>query len=420
MGIDKSFDAYIENVCKRIKNKDVHESIKMEISDHLLTMKEEAMNNGLSEEEAVNQALGHMGDVKVLGNQLNKAHKPEIDYKLVLPVIAASCFGLFVMYYLQFHSAFTVMQEMSVFQNSAAFYVLGALLMVSLFVFDYRKLLQYSKQSYIVTMIILTVIVLFGTKVDGVPFLNLGLLHINFIEMTPFLLAISFAGIFKNWNWRDVQKRVYGWGMMSLPVILLLSTGALSSIILIIVVCSAVMIVSKASLKQVIAFAGAASVYPFLQLVLNPQYYALLDPLTIKLSEIGNGMTATPGLISEVHTDFILAYMLYSFGWVAVMAAVGLIGFLIIRLFHVTKLVNSSYEKILVAGLSVIFATQMILGLLTNLGLSSLSGVAIPFMSFGGSHIVLEMISVGLLLIVYRRRKLYNIHQSDLQVSSSR
>lgn len=419
MGIDKSFEEYMENVCKKIKNKDVHESIKMEISDHLLTMKEEAMNNGLSEEEAVNQTLEYMGDVKVLGSQLNKAHKPEIDYQLILPVIAVSCFGLFVMYYLQFYSAFTVIQEMNVFRNSTAFYVIGALLMISLFVFDHRRLIQYSKQLYTFTIIILTITVLTGTKVEGVPFLNLGFLYINFVEIVPFFLAISFAGVFKNWNWMDVQKRVYGWGMILLPIILLLSTGDLSSTILSIVVCSTVMIVSKASLKQVIAFTGSVSLYPFLNFLFNPQYYALLDPLTIKLSEIGKGMTATSGLNSEIHTDFILAYMLYSFGWVAAIVVVGLIAFLIIRLFRITKRVKSSYEKILMTGLSVLFATQLILGILTNLGMSSLSGVAIPFMSFGGSHIVLEMISVGLLLSVYRRRELYNTHQSDVRISNS-
>ncbi|BBP91554.1 hypothetical protein BsIDN1_51720 [Bacillus safensis] len=39
MGLDKKFEKYVKSVCKRIKNKDVHSSVKLELMDHLYTLK---------------------------------------------------------------------------------------------------------------------------------------------------------------------------------------------------------------------------------------------------------------------------------------------------------------------------------------------------------------------------------------------
>ncbi|WP_308021713.1 FtsW/RodA/SpoVE family cell cycle protein [Bacillus cereus] len=49
------------------------------------------------------------------------------------------------------------------------------------------------------------------------------------------------------------------------------------------------------------------------------------------------------------------------------------------------------------------------LSIFTNFGLLPISGVSMPFMSYGGSHILLEMMSVGLLMSIYRRKQLGEI-----------
>lgn len=422
MGLEKKFEIYINELCKRIRNKDVHTSIKLEISDHLLTLKEEAMSTGLSEEEAINKALARIGDVEILGKQLNKTHKAPLDVKTILPVVAASLFGLLVMYYLQFHSAFMELQDMRVFNKSLSFYLLGTLLMLSLYTFDYRRLLKYSNHIYMGTVLILLLTVLFGVRVDGVPFLTLGFVNINFTEITPFLLVISFAGIFHSWDWSDCRKSWLGVGIISGPIVILSTTGALSTTIISIIVCVAIMYVSRASLKQVIIFAVATSIWSSFQLLFKSQKYTLLSPnANQKLGAadfIGNGLNLTPGLIPDVHTDFIFAYIIYSFGWLAAFIAFVLIVLFICRILITAKSVNFAYGKMLITGLAATFATQFILSILTNIGLSTLPGVSMPFMSFGGSHILLEMLAVGLILSIYRRRKTDNISWLDIKINS--
>ncbi|MEH7073783.1 FtsW/RodA/SpoVE family cell cycle protein [Neobacillus drentensis] len=409
MGLEIDFEVYIKELCKQVRNKDVHSSIKLEISDHLQTLKEEALLAGLSEEEAIDQALARMGDVKLLGKQLNVTHKAPMDIKTILPVMIASLFGLLVMYYLQFHSIFTEIQDMKVFNKSLIFYLLGILLMLSLSTFDYRKLLKFSKHLYAGTVLILLITVLFGVRVDGVPFLILGFANINFTEITPFLLVMSFAGIFHSWNWNDSRKSWLGVGILALPILLLLTTSAIATSIICIIGCTAIMFGSRASFKQAITFAAAASIWPIFNLLVLSQNYTSNGTKDIKKlgasDFIGNSLNLTPNLISEVHTDFIFTYIIYSFGWLAAIIAFVLVVFFIWRILSAAKSVNFIYGKMLAIGLAVTFASQFILSILTNLGLSPLPGVAMPFMSFGGSHILLEMIAVGLILSIFRRRK---------------
>ncbi|MTH55745.1 FtsW/RodA/SpoVE family cell cycle protein [Bacillus mangrovi] len=409
MGLDNKFEMYIRDLCKRIKNKEVHAHITMEINDHLHTLKEEAMSTGLSEEEAIDQALARMGDAGVLGKQLNKTHKAPMDVKTLLPVLTVSLFGLLVMYYLQFHSSFTELQELKVFDKSLGFYLLGVALMLSIFMFDYRILMKYSKYFYAATIFILLLTVLIGVRVDDVPFLNVGFAHVNFTEITPFLLVIAFAGIFHSWDWKDNRKSWLGIGIMSMPILLIGTTGAFAATIISIIVCAAIMHTSRSSLKQTITFAVVAAIWPTWNLLFLSHRYSIVSSYTdLKIGEayfIGSALQVTPSFISEVHTDFILTYIIYSFGWLAAITALALVIFFIYRISITAKSVNSPYGKLLITGLAGVFSAQFILSLLTNLGLSPLTGVPVPFMSYGGSHLLLEMISAGLILSIYRRRK---------------
>lgn len=408
MGIEKKVELYIERICKRVRNKDVHAQIALEIQDHLLSLKEEGMSRGLSEEEAIDYALTHLGDAEALGDQLNKTHKAPLDVKTILPVLAASLFGLVVMYYLQFHSTISALNEMSVFNKSLVFYIIGLLIMLTLYTFDYRKLLTYSKYVYVGTVLLLLLTVITGDKVDGVPFLNLGIAHVNVTEVAPFLLIISFAGIFHSWKWRSTRSLWFGVGMISIPIALLSTTGALATTFISILVCTAIMHASGAGLKQVITFATVSTIWPVVHLISHAQTHTMVSPyadLPFKQADlIGSTLQTAPSLMSEVHTDFILAYTIYSFGWLAAIAVSGTIVYFIYRAFTISSSVNNAFGKLLVVGLATTFTAQFTVSILANMGLSALPGVSVPFISFGGSHIIIEMLAAGLLLSIYRRR----------------
>ena len=407
MGIDKKFEVYIDRLCKRIRNKDVHDHIKLEIGDHLQELKEDAMRRGLSEEEAVNDAMKHIGDEKVLGKQLNKTHKAPLDVKTILPVLTVSLFGLLVMYYLQVHSTITALHEMKVFNKSLVFYLVGLLLMLVVFKCDYRKLAKHSIHMYAGTLFILSLTLLLGVRVDGIPFLNIGFAFINFTEITPYLLAVSYAGLFRSWNWKDIRKLWIGAALLAVPILLLSTTGAVAATFISLMVAIAIMSASSASIKQAISFTVPLSILPMVRLFVQadtsplPNTYA---GLTLGDADfIGSALQSTTGLMSEVHTDFIFSYTIYTFGWLSAIIVFAMIAYFLWRIISTGRKMVYSYGRLLTIGLAATFSVQFFLSILMNLGLSGLPGVAMPFMSFGGSHILIEMIAVGLLLSVYRR-----------------
>jgi hypothetical protein len=103
MGVqeDSKIKQYITTVCSLVKNKDIHHDIKLELEDHLETLREEFIAAGASEEEASAKAITHMGKASIVGHQLNAAHKVKPDLKILIPVIAFSVLGLLAMYIIQ-------------------------------------------------------------------------------------------------------------------------------------------------------------------------------------------------------------------------------------------------------------------------------------------------------------------------------
>lgn len=70
--IDNKIDIYINDVCSYIKNRRVHELIRLELQNHFDEIIEECLESGMSKDESVNHALLQMGSSKIVGNNLNK------------------------------------------------------------------------------------------------------------------------------------------------------------------------------------------------------------------------------------------------------------------------------------------------------------------------------------------------------------
>ncbi|WBL28566.1 putative peptidoglycan glycosyltransferase FtsW [Bacillus safensis] len=126
-----------------------------------------------------------------------------------------------------------------------------------------------------------------------------------------------------------------------------------------------------------------------------------------------NGLQITPYAMSEVHTDWMFTYIIYSFGWLAGLIALLLFVIFIYRVFHTAKRVKMAYGKMVMTGLAAVFAAKCLLSIFTNFGFLPLPGVSMPFMSYGGSHILLEMMAVGLILSIYRRRQMGDVFRQE-------
>ena len=107
--------------------------------------------------------------------------------------------------------------------------------------------------------------------------------------------------------------------------------------------------------------------------------------------------------IPEVTTDSIFSVVGEEFGFVGSMVLISLIGFLIWRGFWVAEGAPDSFGKLLASGLTIWLGVQAVVNLAAMVSLIPLTGVPLPFISYGGSALLVNLIAVGILLNISRQ-----------------
>jgi cell division protein FtsW len=116
---------------------------------------------------------------------------------------------------------------------------------------------------------------------------------------------------------------------------------------------------------------------------------------------IGNG-TAKAGFLPEAHTDMISAVIGEELGMFGIFGVVGLFGLFGYAGLRVAQRARDRYSKLLVAGLTSLVVVQATINLFAVMGLAPLTGVPLPFVSYGNSSLMAMLFAVGLILNVAR------------------
>ncbi|MGL5084774.1 MAG: FtsW/RodA/SpoVE family cell cycle protein, partial [Clostridium sp.] len=103
-------------------------------------------------------------------------------------------------------------------------------------------------------------------------------------------------------------------------------------------------------------------------------------------------------------SDYILTYIIYTFGWIVGIILIALVIAFIIRIGFIGMNTKDKYGKLIVSGLCALFATQFIFNILMNLNLAPSFSVSLPFVSYGGTALIVNMIAIGIIINVYKWR----------------
>lgn len=412
---------YISSVCLHIKNRKVHEEINAELTGHIEEIVSEHLSAGVAENEAVEKAISRMGDAALVGRQLDKIHRLQPEWSILIITTIFTFIGLLAMYLIESKGA--LLYNNQLFNKSLFSTLLGIAAAFGLYFFDYRKIQAYSKYIYIGTLLVLLFVIHMGTQINGAKaWLNIGPFNVNFVSITPFLFIIALAGLFDNWDWNKSKNVLYGLILCIIPAILMIASPSFSAFATYCVAVLVLMVMSGIKLKHILFIIGSGSglllltAHPYrmkrLLIFLNPHK----DPqgvgwINIQLNRathaaglFGQGFNFSPGTIPEVHTDFIFTYIVYTFGWLAGIVLAALIVAFLVRVTRTAMVTKNSYGKLLVSGFTAIFSVQFIWNILMNLSLAPISGVGLPFISFGGSQFVISMAAIGIVSNVYRWR----------------
>lgn len=107
--------------------------------------------------------------------------------------------------------------------------------------------------------------------------------------------------------------------------------------------------------------------------------------------------------IPEVTTDSIFSVIGEEFGFLGSLVLIFIIGFLILRGFKIAQTAVDSYGKLLAVGLTTWLGVQAVINLAAMVSLMPLTGVPLPFISYGGSALLANLVAVGILLNISKQ-----------------
>ncbi len=326
-------------------------------------------------------------------------------------------------------------------KKQAAVAVVGVVFMLLMASFDYRFLKIYAGFIYGVTVLALILVRIPGigaTDASHVAQRYFGVATAGGFQITPseftkVVVVVMLAAVLSELRTPSpsLSDLIRVLTIASIPLILVFIQPDIGTSIVIVAITVGMLIVAGARLRHmlVLVLTGALLIFLAFQLNVIKQYQAdriraFLDPqgvsetarynLEQSLIAVGSGGLTGRGYLNgsqtnldyvpEQHTDFIFTVAGEEFGFVGAMAVLLLYAFLVYRAIRIASLAKDPFGTFLATGIASMFAIQMFVNVGMVIGIMPITGIPLPFMSYGGSSMLASFIAIGLLENVHMRR----------------
>ncbi|TFD94366.1 FtsW/RodA/SpoVE family cell cycle protein [Jeotgalibacillus sp. R-1-5s-1] len=414
---------FLKEVTHHIKSREAREFVTAELAYHLKSAKNMWVQKGMSEEAAEGKAVDEMGSPVKLGQELNRVHKPKVDWVLIGLLVVAMGIG--------FLPILTLTYNVDGFLfNKFVIVLLGVGVAVGMMFVDYRKLEKFGLVFYSAGVLILLMLRYSPTDmVNGQPFIVLGPLAIESLMALPlFFLAWSSFLNNKKLKWWHVSV------LYLLTLYLFFSLPGLSAVFIYIAMMFVMLWCSQLGKKSVLAITAiplsllvtggaffwfAASEYQRGRLsgFLNPKansegsgyIYLRLEELLSSAKWFGSAGEQV--FIPAAHTDLVFVSMTYHFGYVFAFFIVLVLALFAARMLTISRGIQHSFGTLLLAGGMALFIVPFIYNIAMILAMLPITSISLPFISYGVMPTVLNAFVMGIVLSVYRRKSLVGAGQ---------
>jgi rod shape determining protein RodA len=130
---------------------------------------------------------------------------------------------------------------------------------------------------------------------------------------------------------------------------------------------------------------------------------------------IGYGTQSKLKFLPEYQTDFIFAAFAEEWGFVGVSIVLILFLILLLRILHVAMKADNNFDALIASGVFIFLGVHIFINVGMNLGVMPITGIPLPFMSYGGSHILIEFIALGIVSNISMRKKNTGVHLNELK-----
>jgi cell division protein FtsW len=352
-----------------------------------------------------------------------------LDLRILVTIALLTAIGLILVYDVSVVQAFKDFGDKYFYIKQQVIWVaLGFLSLWFFSVFDYHHLRKFALPVFLASFLMLLLVQIpgFGTAAGGAHrWLRVGGFSVQPAEIIKLTSVIFFATLFE-------QKSKLGPFAISVIIIcgiigfLQKDLGSASVFFL---TSLSIYLISGAPIRYFYSLVPI-SIIGFLLITFTSDYrkqriLAFLDPfsdpqgysyhISQVLIALGSGGLTGLGLgqsrqkfeyIPEVTTDSIFAIVGEELGFVGCILLISLLSYLIYRGFKISESASDQYGRILAFGLTAWLGIQALVNLAAMVSLIPLTGVPLPFISYGGSALLANLVAVGILLNISKRAKI--------------
>lgn len=359
----------------------------------------------------------------------------KISYSVLIPVILLVFIGVIMVFSASSYYALYEMKDSLFFLKKQLVWApLGIFIMIIMMSIDYHKLKPYTWPFYGITLILL-VLVLFSTPINGAyRWLDIAGLSLQPSELGKYAMVAVLALVIdvRKGAMRNFWKGPFIYFLLAAILAGLVLKGKNLSITAVIMIVAFIMIYLGGMLKKhifaIIPMGLAAGV---LFIILEPYRFtrlmSFLDPwkdakgsgfqIIHSFYALGSGGLFGVGLgqskqkalyMPEPHNDFIFSIIGEEVGLIGCIVVIAIFVFLILSALSVATKAKDNYGRLMATGITSIIAVQAIINIAVVTGSMPVTGVPLPFISYGGTSLVINLAAIGVLLNISRQPKVSN------------
>ncbi len=318
--------------------------------------------------------------------------------------------------------------------RQAIYASIGLVVLILTAAIDYRIWSALSRALYMVVLVFLGLILAAGVVGFGAArWFNIGIVNVQPSELSKILMILVLADYLSKHKLDIGQPKILirSLILVGVPAMLVFLQPDLSTAIVLGVIWVALVWAAGARPKHLLALAGIGAIapmlaWPFLQNYQKARVITFLFPdpnaqfgetynVIQALITIGSGGWFGKGYGSGTqvqlrflkvrHTDFIFSAMSEEFGFVGALIFILIFIFVIYRCLRAASMARDLYGALICYGVAVLLAFQGFFNIGMNLKLLPVSGLPLPFLSYGGSSLLASLLGIGLVESVILRHK---------------
>lgn len=352
----------------------------------------------------------------------------KLDIFLLMSVVALTLFGLFIIYDASSFVAFRDFADKYHYvKDQSVWVILGFIILTIFSYFDYRRLylLAFPILSIALVLLILVFIPGIGISLMGAHrWINLGFTVLQPAEFVKLALAIYLAAWFSN---KEKGRLAAFLMLMGLVLGLVMLEPDMGTAAVILAEALTIYFLSGANMLYFSLLLPLIGLLGFLMIKISPYRAKRLEAfLNINSSlesssyhvkqiliALGAGGITGVGLgnslqkyayLPESTTDSIFAIIAEELGFVGVVILIMFFIFIIYRCFRIAVNARDNFGKLLAGGITTFLAIQTIINLAAQTALIPLTGIPLPFISYGGSSLIIDLAAIGIILNISKQK----------------